>query len=107
MARCGATEGFSMAWSLLDGEAQNGLYPESFLIPERSRREKLEPGEIVKLCFVPDGDRAPERMWVVVKRTEADGYVGALDNDPYGLDELSAHDLVEFESRHVIDIYDD
>lgn len=100
--------GYSMAWSLLDGEARNAQSPDTFFIPERSRRERLQTGQIVKLCFLPDGDRSPERMWVIVKRALAsDRYTGTLDNEPYGIDELSADQLVEFEARHVIDIYDD
>lgn len=96
-----------MAWTLLDGEAQNARHPDTFHIPTRSRREGLAAGEIVKLCFVPDDDRAPERMWVIVTGLEDDGYVGTLDNDPYGIDELSADEVVEFAPRNVIDVYDD
>jgi hypothetical protein len=71
-------------------------------------------GDIVKLIFrmnVRDrtsGDETVEveRMWVVVDGGDGDRYRGALDNDPYCTRDLVNGAVVEFEPRHVIQIYD-
>ena len=46
-------------------------------------------------------------MWVGVTGSDAQGYVGALDNDPYCTKDLAAGDEIRFEPRHVIRIYEE
>ena len=46
-------------WSIEDGESYHLAAPETFWIPDRERRESLEPGDLAKLIFrisVDDGD---------------------------------------------------
>ena len=72
-------------YSLDNGEELNLEAPETFWIPPRDQRENILPGELVKLIFriYVDDEQHVERMWVIVKERNMDGYIGALDNDPY------------------------
>lgn len=38
-------------WCLENGEAYHAEAPDTFWLPERSRRETLQPGDIAKLIF--------------------------------------------------------
>lgn len=44
-----------MSWTLLDGEEQNARHPDTFVIPQRSRRESLKTGEIVEFTLRGQG----------------------------------------------------
>jgi hypothetical protein len=76
-------------WQLLSAEQRHADAPESFEIPSSIERESLQPGQAAKLIFEIEGTEADgratsstERMWVVVTRRVADGYIGLLDNQP-------------------------
>ena len=45
-------------------------------------------------------------MWVIVEERDAGTYRGRLDNDPYCTSDLNSGAAVEFEPRHVIQIYE-
>lgn len=97
-------------FELDDGELINRDYPESFWIPEKSIRESLEIGSLVKLIFrmeetVGSEDVSVERMWVEVLDKNGGFYVGKLDNDPSGSECVKCGQNVNFQSCHVIDIY--
>jgi len=104
-----------VSWELDDGEAVHREAPDTFWIPPRDRRESLRPGEIVKLMFrmlLRDTETGKEevhveRMWVDVVESRPGGYRGVLDNDPYCTKELASGAEVEFEPRHVIQIYEE
>jgi hypothetical protein len=99
-------------WCLEDGEARHAEAPETFWLPPRRRRECLRPGELAKLIFrisVDDDNEgvAVERMWVVVRETIPDGYLGVLDNEPGAIaenDELWLGTELPFSAKHVINI---
>lgn len=99
-------------WCLDDGESRYAAAPETFWIPDRRRRESLEPGDLAKLIFrisVDDGDEnvAVERMWVLVSERIDGGYLGMLDNEPGAIaenDEFWLGIELPFSARHVIDI---
>ena len=99
-------------WCLDDGEARSLEAPGTFWIPAREDRERLGPGDLVKLIFriAVDSAAAPvavERMWVRVRERVEGGYRGILANDPSALarnDELWSGVEIPFEPRHVIDI---
>ena len=84
-------------------------------MPSAERRHALVEGDLVKLIFSmsvrdPATGRESievERMWVIVKGRDANRYRGVLDNDPYCTRDLVNGAVVEFEPRHVIQIYDD
>lgn len=99
-------------WCLEDGEAYHAEAPDTFWIPERHRRDGLEPGDLAKLIFrisVDKGDEnvAVERMWVLVRERTADGYLGVLDNEPSAIaenDEFWLGSELPFSAKHVINI---
>jgi len=102
----------SDGWELDDGEALHAEAPVTFWIPDRTSRESVPPGHLVKLVFrmrgsAPDEDVSVERMWVqVVERSHAQ-YRGLLDNDPFASEVLKSGDEVYFEPRHIIQIWTD
>ena len=98
-----------VTYTLDDGEELNKLYPDSFWIPPLNIRQNLSKGQTVKLIFrITNGEKTlVERMWVIVNKITSDGYVGALDNDPYCTKKLSAGLEVSFQPKHVIQIYED
>lgn len=97
-----------VTFTLEDAENLSRENPDSFWIPARGRRESLVEEDLVKLIFnISDGDQTQgERMWVLVKSADRSRYIGVLDNDPHFTDQIKAGLEVEFEPRHVIDIYE-
>lgn len=99
-------------WCLENGEAYHGEAPETFWLPERHRRETLQPGDLAKLIFrisVDSQDEivAVERMWVLVRELVPGGYLGVLDNEPDVIaenDELWVGTELPFSAKHVINI---
>jgi hypothetical protein len=97
-------------WRLLDAEQQAAANPRAFFIPSRETRSSLEPDELVKLVFEAVGgedEGAGERMWVRVTDTAPGGYVGTLENEPVVVDGLWPGMRIEFEPRHVVDVWHD
>jgi hypothetical protein len=99
-------------WCLEDGEERHHAAPGTFWIPDRARRENLQPGDLAKLIFSvridnPEDPIAVERMWVIVRERVPGGYMGVLDNDPTSIeenDELWSGIELPFAARHIINI---
>ncbi|MDP9630071.1 UNVERIFIED_ORG: hypothetical protein J2W85_002132 [Ensifer adhaerens] len=99
-------------WCLDDGEEYRRSAPDTFWIPTSETRERLQPGDYVKLIFRisvndPDTPTAVERMWVLVRERKARGYLGILSNDPSAIEEnndLWSGIELPFTARHIIDI---
>jgi len=99
-----------VTYTLDDGEAQHKETPKTFKIPDLGNRQNLKSGTLVKLMFRFSGDsttQVVERMWVIVKSSNANIYTGVLDNDPYCTDTIKSGLEVKFEPKHVIDIWID
>lgn len=95
-------------WGLLDAEAQNRSFPDSFPIPSRQERESLQPGDMVKMVFVldpppPTGPNA-ERMWVEVRSARDGAYDGWLTNEPKVIPALGLGTFLAFAPEHVAGI---
>ena len=103
-------------WELESGEDRHAQNPDSFWIPPRPERERLQPGQAAKLLFRveatgPDGSTeiGVERMWVLVTERIDGMYIGRLDNEP-GTVEAADHVYlvrgaeVPFGPEHVVDI---
>lgn len=94
-----------------NGEARNAEHPRTFFIPPRAERERVRPGELVKLLFEvanpAPGVPSAERMWVRVTQARGHRYVGALDSTPAFLTTIGAGDLVEFGPEHIISLVED
>lgn len=97
----------ALRYVLRDAEELARQHPQTFEIPPLVYRERVSPGDTVKLVFEPTRKRdLGERMFVRVDAREADGsYTGTLKNDPTLNLGIGPGDLVRFEPRHVIDIY--
>ena len=98
-----------VSYILDDAEARHEEFPDTFWIPPAEERMALTKDELVKLMFqiTVDGEVQTERMWVIVGERTGDRYVGILDNDPYCTDAIVHGIEVQFEPRHVIEIYTD
>lgn len=98
-------------YTLADAEKRHAAHPDTFFIPSASDRENLDTESTVKLIFEcgepdEDGFKQAERMWVQITERHEDGsYTGKLDNHPVFI-EAKAGDVVKFEPRHIINIYD-
>ncbi|GAA5191762.1 DUF2314 domain-containing protein [Ferrimonas gelatinilytica] len=95
-----------------NAEELNEQYPETFWIPDKTKRVSLPLGALVKLIFSMEETEGSEttsveRMWVEVIKVETGHYVGRLDNDPYGSDCVKSDTTFNFCSYHIIDIYED
>lgn len=99
-------------WELENGEEYANRSPETFKIPERTQRENLKAGDVVKLIFqsIPDeeeyeGEKVVERMWVFVKGKRENFYFGEIDNDSVSTGKLHSGTEIWFLPEHVIAIY--
>lgn len=89
--------------SLDDVTVSAAMKPDTFQIPSREMRERLVPGDLVKLVFRMG--ETVERMWVEVIEVTDNGYLGRLDNDPTKLDPALIHNPVQFGPVHVASIW--
>lgn len=92
---------------LMDAEERHRAHPTTFEIPPRDDRNRLKPGDMVKLVFMP-GDRSPggERLWVTIKESIATvprRYMGQLENHAITTP-LKLGDRVDFGAEHIIEI---
>lgn len=95
-------------YELDNGEEMHADAPETFYIPTLEARKNLKLNDTVKLVFRIEHDNGfdVERMWVDVKSVTLAGYIGILDNDPNCTEELKSGEVIEFEPKHVIQIYE-
>lgn len=99
-------------WEIDNGEQCHAEFPETFWIPSREARERLQPGDYAKLIFrisldSEDDPVSVERMWVLVRGRVGSTYFGLLSNEPEAIeenDELWFGTELPFRAEHVIDI---
>lgn len=93
-------------YTLDNGAETHREFPDTFELPPRAERESLRPGDTAKLMFpISVGDEVHvERMWIQVLETTPEFYIGALDNDPYCMQDIQSGDEIQFYSDHVIQI---
>jgi len=98
----------TQSWYLIDADemAQESKY--TFYKPSKRIIQKLEPGNICKLIFSFESDNpehpSAERMWVIIDHVDNNKFVGHLDNEPFYIKDLKVGDIIEFESKHIIDL---
>ena len=96
----------SRSWHLDDAKALAERNPYTFYKPSSAAVALLRPGNIVKLIFALAANDAQtptaERMWVRIDRIEGECFVGSLDNDPDYIADLKHGDVIQFDSRHII-----
>jgi hypothetical protein len=101
-------------WQLESAEARHAANPDTFWIPARDQRERLQSGDGAKLLFQIQSaagstgvERGVERLWVIVRRRVDGGYVGVLDSTPASTDAASSLARgcdVGFAPEHIADI---
>jgi hypothetical protein len=96
---------------LTDAAALQKTAKYTFYRPSERVMAKLKKGNLVKLVFEITGLESndllamlpsAERMWVIITERNGDKFKGTLDNDPYKIQDIKAGDLVEFETKHII-----
>jgi hypothetical protein len=96
---------------LTDAAALQKTAKYTFYRPSERVIAKLKKGNLVKLVFEITGLESndllamlpsAERMWVIITERNGDKFKGTLDNDPYKIQDIKAGDLVEFETKHII-----
>jgi hypothetical protein len=91
--------------TLLDAVAQSKLHPDTFHIPDNAERNRVQPGDHVRLTFLSPGLN-DERMWVLVTKVTAPGeYIGRLDSNPVAVPMKSGQRVV-FGANNILDIDD-
>ncbi len=96
----------SNTWKLEDvsDRATDAKY--TFYLPSNKALKLLSEGDAVKLVFLCDVENdkgwSAERMWVQITKIGTDGFEGYLDNDPYYIPDIKAGDIVQFQSKHII-----
>lgn len=95
--------------TLDDIEEYKKEFGEQFHVPDQHDRTSLKKGDIVKLIFRFEDDSSEfasvERMWVVITGTCLGKYTGYLNNHPSTVDTTKDGDLVNFDYRHILEIY--
>lgn len=98
------------SWTLDDADiiAKEAKY--TFYKPSQSLINRLQVGNLVKLIFRFETDTpnqpGAERMWVEITAIQNGKYSGTLANDPYYIKDLKHKDVLAFEARHIIQVYD-
>ena len=96
---------------LTDAAALQKTAKYTFYRPSERVMAKLKKGNLVKLVFEITGLESndllamlpsAERMWVIITERNGDKFKGTLDNNPYKIQDIKAGDLVEFETKHII-----
>ena len=97
-----------VTYSLDNAEEVHKQHPDTFWIPTQNIRENLQVGQLVKLLFrISNGSEDQvERMWVEITKKFDDEYEGILDNDPYCTKKITAGLKVNFQAKHVIEVYE-
>ena len=103
---------FIDGWFLRDSEVTHEEAPDTFWIPSERERQSLQVGDFAKLVFEiwvddPEESASVERMWVIVSEILNDGYIGILDNEPFGIDkndDFWCGSEIPFGPKHIIQI---
>ena len=83
----------------------------TFYRPSKTVMQQLKVGNLVKLIFNLKPETAElrqgrlpsaERMWVIITERRRDNFKGTLDNNPHFIKDLKYKDVIEFETKHII-----
>lgn len=95
--------------TLLDGEAMNKEYPDTFWIPDEIIRMFAPVGLLVKIAIDTNKSFMDERFWVRIRKRSYDKsgrvyYTGAIDNRLCFINANVGDKIEYFEPKHIIDI---
>jgi len=87
----------------VDAQEMHHNNPKNFYAPDEAMLNSIEPGNTVKVCA-----NNTERFWVMITEVRPDHITGEVNNDLVCTDEhgLSLHDTIQFEKRHIYQIYE-
>lgn len=98
------------SWTLDDAEIIAKAAKYTFYKPSQSLINKLKVGHLVKLIFRFETETSnqpgAERMWVEIIEIGDEKFTGTLANDPYYIKDLKYKDVLEFEAKHIIQVYE-
>lgn len=98
-----------MPYTLIDGVQRNAENPRAFQIPTTEQVLQVGRGNFVKVGaeFPNHGRVNAERFWVRVTAIVGGRFKGKVNNDLVytPLHGLSFNDEIEFESKHILDIF--
>ncbi|MEO9898575.1 MAG: DUF2185 domain-containing protein [Paracoccaceae bacterium] len=103
------TEGGSnYGWRLLDPRPIHRENKYTFFLPSEAEKNAVQKGEFVKLAFesLDPNNGMVERMWVIYRGQDENGWYGDLDNEPYDIEELHLGDRIHFQSHHIYSVWD-
>jgi hypothetical protein len=85
----------------LDAQEQAAKTPETFYAPSAEELGALGAGSLVKVCT------GAERFWTIIETLEGDTITAKIDNELTRTDihGLKCDDLIQFEKRHIYQIY--
>jgi hypothetical protein len=89
-----------VAFNFVDAQAMHNDNPERFSVPSKKDLDKLDIGDVVKVC---DGR---ERFWTIITEVNGDFIKASINNHLLQDYKGSVGDIVEFEKRHIYEIYD-
>lgn len=97
--------------TLLDGEAMNKEYPDTFWIPDEIIRMFAPVGLLVKIATDSNKSFMDERFWVRITKRSYDKsgrvyYTGAIDNRLCFIDANVGDKIEYFEPKHIINIHE-
>ena len=69
--------------------------------------KKIEKGSKVKLIFntfeTDSGVQQTELLWVEILLVQGEKYLGQLEEDPKQINDLEKGEMIEFETRHIVE----
>jgi uncharacterized protein YegJ (DUF2314 family) len=98
-------ENIDKGYTLVNAQVMAELHPQTFEAPTKEDLDKLESGDIVKLCFEDSEGEGSERMWVTVTSVSGDTLTGVLDNTPFMLECITYGDPVQFKKENIYTIF--
>ncbi|MEP3453638.1 DUF2185 domain-containing protein [Tateyamaria sp.] len=97
-----------LGWELVDPRSTQEENPYTFFVPSEAEKNALVGGDLVKLIFEscdPNGGSV-ERMWVIYRDRDENGWYGQLDNEPFDIEGLSRGDEIHFKDFNIVGVWD-
>jgi len=92
-----------MRYELRDFKKASEENPGTYRIPSKEEISRIKKGYSAKLHFIENG--STEILWVVINKITPLGFTGELDNDPVIIRSIKRGDNLEFELKHIANIW--
>jgi len=84
----------------VDAQEMHRKNPTRFDVPSATELLAIKMGSTVKVC------NGRERFWVNVIGVNGEKLLGTVSNNLIGNDEIDFGDTIDFEKKHIYDIYE-